>query len=545
MMSSRFLRACGALLLALALAACATPPAQPPRPKLVVLFVVDGLPQRQLLAYRDQLAPDGFARFLDRGAWFSQAHMNHAYTVTAAGHATFLTGAYPERTGIIGNEWRDQQTGAPVYNTSDPSEHYLGQPTAPLDGTSPRHLKAETLGDVLRRLDPRSKVIGISGKDRGAILPAGRRGTAYMYIDDTGQFASSTYYMREHPAWVQAFQAGHPADRWFHRAWTPLLPPAAYARSVPPGEPWLGGADLPLTLGADSARPDAAYYQALLASPFVDALTLEFARAAIAGEQLGQDDAPDILSVSLSGHDYVNHRWSAESRLSQDHLLQLDRLLQAFFAQLDAKVGRGNYVAVLTADHGFMPALQYLHEHGQEGGRLEFAKVLARLNAGMAARFGPGRWIVGNSASSLLLDRALLRTRGVDLDAAAEEARRLLLQEPGFAAAYTRRELLSGARAGEPLFARLRRSWHPDVSGDVQYTVQPYWLFGAHTVGTHGSPYEYDTHVPLLVWGAPWVQPGRVDTPVESVDIAPTLAQLLHVPAPAASEGRPLPLPAP
>jgi predicted AlkP superfamily pyrophosphatase or phosphodiesterase len=545
MISPRVLRACAALLAACALAGCASIPHETAPPKLVLLFVVDGLPQRQVLQLRDQFAPDGFARFLDRGAWFSQAHVADGYTVTAAGHAAFLTGAYPDRTGIIGNEWRDRETGARVYNTSDVTEHYLDEHTDPLDGTSPRRLLDDAVGDVLRRAQPRSKVIAVSGKDRGAILPAGHLGTAYMYIDDSGQFASSTYYLREYPGWVRDFRAAHPADRFFHQPWTALLPDAAYARSLPDDTPWLDGAHLPLTLGADSVRPDANYHEALLESPFVDQLTLAFARAALDGEQLGQDDAPDILVVSLSGHDYVNHRWSAESRLSQDHLLRLDRMLQAFFADLDAKVGAANYVALLTADHGFMPALQELQAQGLAGGRVEFGKVLVRLNAGMAARFGAGRWIVGNSGSSLLLDHAQLRASGVAADTAAEEARRLLLQEPGFAAAYTARELRSGSRAGEPLFPALRRSWHPAVSGEVQYALQPHWLFGAHTVATHGSPYEYDSHVPLLVYGRGRIAPGRIATPVEVIDIAPTVARLLHVSAPAASEGRPLPLTAP
>ncbi|QJW84273.1 hypothetical protein HK414_11895 [Ramlibacter terrae] len=186
---------------------------------------------------------------------------------------------------------------------------------------------------MLRRVDPKSKVIGISGKDRGAILPAGRAGTAYMYMDETGEFASSSHYMQRHPAWAEAFNRARPADRYFKAEWKPLLPEPAYAASVPDNQPWYGagGGKLPMTMGAADASPGQPFYAALLRSPFVDALTLDFARAAIAGEELGRDDAPDILSVSLSGHDYVNHRWSAESRLSHDHLLQLDRLLEAFF----------------------------------------------------------------------------------------------------------------------------------------------------------------------------------------------------------------------
>jgi predicted AlkP superfamily pyrophosphatase or phosphodiesterase len=233
------------LVAAALLAACAAPdsPASAaPRPKLVVFLVIDGLPQRQVLDYRDQLAPDGFARFLDRGAWFANAHYGHAFTVTAAGHATMLTGAYPHRTGIIGNDWRDPITAEPVYCTGDTSATYIGHKTNALDGTSPKNLKAETVGDVLRRVDSRSRVIGISGKDRGAILPAGKTGTAYMYMGETGQFASTTHYMAAHPAWVNSFNAAKPADRYFKAEWKPCCPrppmhalcPTSRPGSVPP-----------------------------------------------------------------------------------------------------------------------------------------------------------------------------------------------------------------------------------------------------------------------------------------------------------------------
>ena len=554
-MNHAFLSRRGFATLAIAalLAACGNVPLAPApsgspaaKPKLVVFLVVDGLPQRQVLAYRNQLAPDGFGRFLERGAWFSEARYAHAYTVTAAGHATMLTGAYPHRTGIIGNEWRDPATGVPVYNTSDPTASYIGNATEPLDGTSPRNLKVETLGDVLRRSDRRSKVISISGKDRGAILLAGQSGVAYMYMDDTGQFASSSYYMQQHPAWVGDFNVRKPADKYFKTEWRPLLPEPAYARSVPDGQPWFGpnGGKLPMLMGAptDSA-PGPAFYNALLASPFIDALALDFARAAIAGEGLGRDESTDILAVSLSGHDYVNHAWSAESRLSHDHFLQLDRLLQAFFRDLDASVGAGNYLALLTADHGFMPAPEMAVAGGEPAGRIKGSQLLARLNAGLEKRFGQAR-LASFSASSLLLDKRAIALSKLDADALAEEAQTLLLAQPGIAAAYTRRELESGSRAGAPFFDALRKSWHPDVSGDVQYTLKPNWMFGTATA-THGSPHEYDTNVPLLLWGPSWVRAGRIDTPVDMVDIAPTLARLLGVAAPAASEGKPLPIPAP
>ncbi len=536
-------------LAALCLTACAVPNAQlaetapPTRPKLVVFLVVDGLPQRQVLAYRDQLASDGFARFLDRGAWFANAHYAHGYTVTGAGHATMLTGAYPDRTGIIGNDWRDANTGAPVYCTSDETATYIGHKTQALDGTSPRNLKVPTVGDVLRSADPRAKVLAVSGKDRGAILPAGQRGMAYMYMHASGQFASSTYYMKEHPAWVQAFNGAKPADRYFKTEWTALLPAAAYARSLPDGQSFYprDSAGLPLSYRApEDEAPGLRFYSELLRGPFVDALTLDFARAAIAGEQLGQDEVPDILAISLSGHDYVNHAYSAESRFSHDHFLQLDRLLQSFFRDLDATVGAGNYVAVLTADHGFMPAPETLSAQGLKAGRVNLGQAVAKVNERLASRFGSGRWVMGTSAASLLLDKALIAQKGVNLDEVAEAAREALLAQEGIGAAFTRKELLSGSRQGAPFFDSLRKAWHPQVSGEVQFALQANYMPG--TAGaTHGSPHAYDTQVPILLYGPRWVKPGRVDEAVEVVDIAPTLARWMAVSAPAASQGRVLP----
>lgn len=534
-----------------ALTACAMTPVLPPdsaRPRLVVLLIVDGLPQRQVLAYRDQLAPDGLARFLDRGTWFANAHYTHAYTVTGPGHATVLTGATPSRSGIIGNEWRDPLSGERVTCTADTSATYIGHKTHALDGTSPRNLKVQSVGDVLRGLDPRSKVIAVAGKDRGAILPAGKLGTAYMYMAGTGQFASSTYYMKEHPAWVNAFNAAQPADRYFREQWTALRPPADYARSLPDNQTWFGpaGGGLPMAYSAAQDEvPGPRYYGALLRGPFQDQMSLAFARAAIVAEELGRDDAPDILSIGLSGHDYVNHAFGAESRLSHDHTLQLDLMLQSFFKDLDQLVGRDRYVALLTADHGFMPVPEHSAALGLEAGRINSAQLLSRLNGAMQARFGEGQWLLGYSGSSLLLNRKLIAQRRVDERDLAEAARALLMLEPGLGAAYTRAELRS-ATTGAPFFEALRNAWHAEISGDIQFALKPNWLFGSGMSGTtHGSPHPYDTHVPLLIYGPKWSGPGRIDAPVAAVDIAPTVSRWLGIAAPDASQGRALALPAP
>lgn len=511
------------------------------KPRLVVLLVVDGLPQRQINDYRSQFAPDGFRRFIDRGTWYSQAHYRHAHTVTAVGHATFLTGALPSASGILSNEWRDPFTGQTVYCTGDEAHSYLGHKTQRLDGTSPKNLRAESLGDVLKRVSPASKVIAISLKDRGAILPAGKSGTAYMYMAQSGSFVSTTYYMKEHPNWVTAFNNAKPADKYFKATWTPLLADSEYSQSVPDGQRWYNGpGKLPMTFGAGDA-PGANFYGALVASPFSDVLTLDFARAAIAGEALGHDDAPDILSVSLSAHDYVNHAYGAESRLSHDHTLHVDRALQDFFAHLDAKVGKDRYVAVLTSDHGFMPVPEYSQSIGQGGGRLNTSELLTRINAEVGKTFGEGAWLRGGSGNGFLLNHPLITEKRVDRKALATAIRDLLRKEPGIAQAWLKEEVKAGLPPRTAFADLLQNHLIDDLSADIITVQARYWLFGSRTSGTtHGTPHDYDTHVPIMVH-APGYATGRVDTLVGVNDIAPTLAKMLGIPPPAQSVGTPLP----
>jgi len=543
-----------ALSLTLLVSACALPPSAPvvtavakTAPKLLVFIVIDGLPIRQVLGYRDQFAPDGFNRFLNRGASYANAYYGHAHTVTASGHAVMLTGAYPQRTGIISNEWRDPVTGAEVYNTMDSTYGYLGHKTSPLSGTSPRLLLAETVGDVLRTGDPAAKVIALSGKDRGAILAAGHLGQAYMYMNETGQFASTTYYMQNHPAWVTNFNAAKPADAYFRKAWAPMLPEAAYARSVPDGQTWQSnsgnGNRLPAIIGDKMDGPGKMFYTNLLVTPFGDELTLAFARAAIEGEQLGTRGHTDILLVSLSSHDYVNHAFGPESRLSHDHTLRLDLSLQAFFKYLDSTVGAGNYMAMLTADHGFADTPEWARSQGRDAGRVNASDLIAFANAGLAKKYGETKWVTAISAMGLLFDEKLIAARGLKSADVYAEAKRVLLTQPDVAAVFTP-DQLRGSDMTTPLLDQVRKSWHPDRAAPVQVVMKAGRLFGSRPVGSsHGTPYPYDTHVPILAWGPTWVGQGEVDTRVEVADIAPTLAGILGIRVPAQSQGRPLPLP--
>jgi predicted AlkP superfamily pyrophosphatase or phosphodiesterase len=350
--------------------------------------------------------------------------------------------------------------------------------------------------------------------------------------------------MKEHPKWVDDFNATKVADSYFHQDWKPLLAAPAYARSLPDERPWFDkGGKLPKTLGQGQDAPGPHFYGEILASPFGDELLLAFARAAVAGESLGRDAAPDILVVSLSSHDYVNHAYGAESRISHDHLLYLDRALQDFLNDLDVAIGRDNYLAVLTADHGFMPAPELSQSLGRDAGRVDSAELLARLNAGLVKKFGEGQWALALSAQSVVLNRPLMAQKAVPVAPFYEEARRLLLEEHAVEVVYTRAELESGSRAGAPAFESMRNAWDRELSGDLQVGLKPYWMYGTGSTGTtHGSHHPYDTNVPILMYGPSWIPAGRIDKHVEVVDIAPTLARILRVPAPAASEGKPLPL---
>ena len=519
--------------------------AQTAQPKLVVVLVVDGLPQEQVVRYRDQFGQGGLRRLLDQGAWFSDAHQAHGVTVTAVGHSAILTGAYPYQHGIIGNNWIDPKTLASVYCTEDRANTYIGEETKPSDGTSPANLRVSTLGDELRyATGKQAKVITVSGKDRGAILLAGKTGTAYMYMDKTGNFASSSYYMQSHPQWVQHYQAGKPQDRFYGKEWRPLLADSAYVNDAHDGvSPAATGKQdrFPLMYYSENGKPDADYYNKLKTGPYLDELTLDFARAAIEGEHLGSNPAnvPDVLGVSLSSHDYVNHAYGPESKMSHDHLQRLDRLLANFFSYLDKRVGLDNTLVVFTADHGFPNVPEFAQANHFDAKRLDFKNNLSALNKQLAEQFGVEQLVSKWSPPSLLLNYALIDKKNLKRDDVENAVARFAMNTEGIAYAFTRTQLESGNVPATRIGKLMQRAWHNQLSGDVMLVTKPYWYFGSGNSGTsHGSPYAYDTNVPLILMGKSWVKPGNYPQYAEVMDIAPTLAHLLHVRPPSASEGR-------
>jgi hypothetical protein len=525
-----------ALALAATFGAHAAPAKQPAQAKLILVMAVDGLPQEQVTRYASQFGQGGFRRLLEQGAWFSNAHQAHGITVTAVGHAAILSGAYPYQHGIIGNNWVNPAGGS-MYCTEDQNYKYIGnEKTDPHDGTAPTNLRVDTLGDQLRyATGQQSKVITVSGKDRGAILLGGKTGTAYMYMEESGNFASSTFYMKEHPQWVQKYQAGKPQERYYGVKWKPLLPDSAYAGDY---------GDAPnVQLSSESGTTDAAYYKRLKASPFLDELTAEFAEAAIDGENLGKNPAgvPDLLGVSFSAHDLANHEYGPESKYSHDHLLRLDRILSNLFSYIDKRIGMDNVLVVLTADHGFPNTPEFSSEVQKTGAqRVDSKKMLDDLNAHLSSKFGLAKGVMAYSLPNLHLDYAQIEAKGLKREEVENAAARFLMSQPGMADVYTRTQMESGAVGGTRIATLMRRAWNRQLSGDLMVVLKPHWIFGfgSGKGTTHGAPYAYDTNVPLIVMGKSWIKSGHYGQYAEVVDIAPTLAYLLNVRPPAGSEGR-------
>lgn len=519
-------------------------------PKLVVVIVVDGLPQEQVVKYLDQLGEGGFKRLLDSGAWFTNAQYGHSMTETAVGHATIMTGAHPYRHGVVGNEWFDQKTKMHIYGVSDPNSQYVGEPTPVGVGTSPHNLRVTTIGDELRlKTGFQAKVLSISIKDRGSILPGGKLGTAYWFSSGTGRFITSTYYRNAYPEWWQRFHADVPQDKWFGKTWEPILPPAAYARSASDDRPYYSdyrslGTKFPHIVTGGLAQPGKDYYEALAWTPFGDEYLLAFVKAAVQGEHLGKNEngVPDLLTVSFSSHDYVNHAFGPESRQSHDHFLRLDRTMANFLMFLDRWVGLANTLVVLTADHGFHNAPEYCTEVLKlEAGRIDPQQMVEGLNAHLSRKFGTATYILSWRRPTLYLNYDLIDGKSLnraDVEAAAAD---FLAPYPGVFAVYTRTQLILGQVAPTQLWKMVVRTWNSEVSGDLLVIPKSCWFLDEEPnkyAATHGSPWINDTHVPLIFMGPWWIQPGKYAPSIEIVDIVPTLAHLMNLRPPNGSEGR-------
>ncbi len=527
-----------------------------PKPKLVVVVMVDGLPMEQLHKNRDLFVKNGFRRFMDSGAMFTDAHQAHAFTLTAPGHAAVLSGAYPYQHGIIGNEWRSRD-GKYVYNTADPANKYLdGSATTEDDGTSPKNFRASTIPDELAyATNGASRTFTVSGKDRGAILLAGRAGKAFMYSSQTGRFTSTSFYMPKHPQWWEDFYASKPQDKWFHQRWMTLLDAKAYERSLPDNQPWSsprGGItkNMGAMYGVGETAPGKLYYSGLLTGPFADEAMAEFAVAIMKGESIGRNPkgATDILGMSFSSHDYVNHSFGPESIQSQDHLIRLDRTFAKLFDEIDRQVGKDNVLMVLTADHGFANAPETDVARGFEAARIDPTDLRNAVNTLAEKKFGIAKIATQHMTGGFTLDYPAIDEKKLSREEVETFIARAVVEQPGIAYSFTRTQLERGQVPQTRIGKLAQRGWNHAMAVDVMVIVKPFHFFASRsttsqpTACTHGTPYAYDTNVPVMWHGPKWVKPGRYAEYAEVVDVAPTLATILKTRFPNASEGRALPI---
>jgi predicted AlkP superfamily pyrophosphatase or phosphodiesterase len=549
-------------LLAQILLACSVLPAREPapqvaqrsgRPKLVVQITVDQLRGDLPMRYQDRLGSGGFRYLLEQGVHYANAQYRHANTETAVGHATLVTGADPSAHGIVGNDWIDPKTGAFVYNTEDERHRILGEERKAHEGVSPRNLLSSTIGDELVLSNAgRSRVFSVSGKDRGAILPGGHAGKAFWYSKSSGHFVTSSYYYDAYPSWVEVWNAAAPAEAYRGKSWELLHDKSSYLAAEVDDRPFEAAA---LSMGRTFPHPygDDKYLTLRVGlTPPVDELTLDFATTLIREEGLGRRGATDFLAVSFSATDYAGHLFGPSSLESEDMILRLDRILAALFETIDQAVGLENALLVLSADHGGPEAPERASEIGIAAGRFSFdyfKKNDNPLSQAVEKRFGRSDLIAHHSHPYLYLNETAIREEGLN----SAEVERFVAREaskiPGIFYALSRSEIQDGRVANGPLQRKIRRSFSPGRSGNVHLVPNPYWFLHsteeADKMGIpglaaiHGSPWAYDTYVPIFFAGGA-LAPQTISRRVSPTDIAPTLAAYLRIKYPSGSVGTPL-----
>jgi predicted AlkP superfamily pyrophosphatase or phosphodiesterase len=536
--------------------------AEPARPKLAVMVVLDQFRADYLSRWDVLYGEDGFRRLEKEGAWFQNCHYPYALTVTAAGHASLATGCSPDVHGIVHNEWFDRTSGEVIESVEN--NRYERVPAWPKDppkdndketikkksryGVSPQRLLAPTLADALKEATAaKSKVVSLSLKDRAAVMPGGLKPDACYWFDpDGGLFVTSTYYRDRVHDWVDTFNKEKPADRWFGKDWTKSNSDLDYERHSGPddvdgeGKGYSQGRTFPHPLTGGLKQPGKAYYQAVYTSPFGNELLLELAERAIEAEKLGMRDAPDLLCLSFSANDAIGHVWGPDSQEVLDVTLRTDVLLGNLLGFLDDKVGKGKYVMVVTADHGVCPLPEVTRSHGTDAGRIDVSLLNQKASAFLDDKYGElegkDRWFETGGVVRGYLNRSVIEKRGLREEDVFDALAQWLEKQPGIQKAYTRFELAKKADKDDLLGASMRRSYFADRSADVLIVPKPYFVYFDKLVGTnHATPHEYDTHVPLLVFG-PGVNAGVYKEPITPLAVPVILAKLLGIKPPAKAE---------
>ena len=542
------------------------------RPHLTVVISIDQFRADYLRRLNDLFLPaqqgsgkvGGFRYLMTQGSYFVDARYNHVPTFTGPGHAVVLTGGSPYKTGIVSNDWFDKTTNTPVYCVDDPRQKVVGAAAgSTAKPMGPLNLHSTTVGDELKlATGGAAKVVTISLKDRAAILLGGHTQDVSLWYDDAGgRWISSTAYCKDGklPAWVEAVNSETIPEKSFGTTWTPSVSEAALARTIAPNlpaknEPYNMGRAFPHTIGKEKVK---ANYRAFTLTPAANAFVFNTAKRAITAEHLGQHGStPDLLALNLASNDYVGHAFGPYSPEALDMTVQTDRLLSDFlnFLQTTVPGGLKEIVFVLTADHGVVPIVENLQERDIASGRVLESDVDAAARKALVAAFGEGEWIgkgangktVGGYMEPYLylndaaMDQAVASGKAPSRAQIEEVAARAITALPGIYACYTRAQITEGRLPQTEIARRVTNGFYPKLSGDVFVVSEAMYFTDPGTPGpyitTHGSPYAYDTHVPILISGR-GVRPGVWPELVSPADIAPTLCALLGIELPSACDG--------
>jgi predicted AlkP superfamily pyrophosphatase or phosphodiesterase len=529
------------------------------QPRLILQITVDQLRGDLPWRHMDQFGKGGFRYLADKGVWYTNATYQHANTETVVGHTSLATGTVPAVHGMVGNIWFDRDTSELVYNIEDSRYALLGadagvdksseidptQRVATTDGRSPRGILSSTFSDELaNRYGGASKVFGVSIKDRGAVPLAGRSGKAFWFSKSSGNFVTSSFYYDAYPDWVLEWNGSGKLDVYAGSSWTLFNAPESYQKLTADDSSWETNfpgfhRTFPHPWGA---RDDKYFATLLTISPAGDELTLDFAKALVNAEGLGQDLVPDFLSISFSSTDYIGHFFGSASLEMEDNLLRLDRILAELFAFIDKKVGLDNTLIVLSADHGGPEVPGYLRSLGDDVEHVdpEFfdPPVLNRaLRQAFDIDFDP---VQAFFTPYVYLDQALIAAKGLNLAEMQRNVAELLRGRPEVFSAYAGVDIAMGRLPDSPMAVLAAANYLPQRSGDVHVVFGSQEFIadfdGLSIAATHGSPWHYDRHVPVVFAGSR-LEPARVSRAVTPYDIAATMASVLQIEAPSGSVG--------
>nr|WP_315186788.1 alkaline phosphatase PafA [uncultured Flavobacterium sp.] len=501
------------------------------RPKLVVGIVVDQMKMEYLYRFSDDFSQNGFKRLIDNGYTFHNMNYNYVPTYTAPGHASIYTGTTPSTHGIVGNEWFNRTLGKDMYCTDDASVQTLGDGTDKEGAMSPKNLLTTTITDELRMATNfKGKVIGLSIKDRGAILPAGHFANWAFWYSKTGAFISSTFYGTKLPDWVTQFNEEKKYMDYINKGWSLLKPLSSYNESLPDDNPYEGKIDR--TTGPVFPYDLSKIYKekggdALRTTPFGNDFLADFAMKAIEKEELGKDEITDFLTVSFSSTDYVGHTFGPRSMELQDTYLRLDQTIANFLVYLDKTVGKDNYLLFLTADHAGAENANYLKDNKYNVKNVPSKDISEALKKYSVDTFGVDL-VLDYSNFNLFFNKGIIKEKGLELSKIKQSFKDFLMTQEQVKRVYTEEEIL--ASSGDDYFLSfIARGYDPKQNGDIVILDKAGFMEYYATGTTHGTPNSYDTHVPLLFYG--WHVPkGELHAKKYITQIAPTLSQMLKIP---------------